>query len=127
MSANRDILDAFIAASMRKDYEAFLDLMTDDIEYSWSMSARPVNGNTVMRKFLKNYTNALDQLEWKLNNVIEQGDLMMVEGVEKVFDRNRQTLDSLAYKAFGQWYAYYPDSTSTAMDKANVRDGHYFA
>ncbi|HVW24867.1 MAG TPA: hypothetical protein VHC69_05825 [Polyangiaceae bacterium] len=34
-------------------------------------------------------------------------------------------LDVLAYKDFGQSCAYYPDSTPTAHDKANVRDGHY--
>ena len=31
----------------------------------------------------------------------------------------------LAYKDNDQTCAYYPDSTSTARDKANVRDGHY--
>ena len=32
---------------------------------------------------------------------------------------------TLAYKDFGQSCGYYPDSTSVAHDKANVRDGHY--
>jgi hypothetical protein len=32
---------------------------------------------------------------------------------------------TLAYKDFGQSCGYYPDSTATAHDKANVRDGHY--
>lgn len=31
----------------------------------------------------------------------------------------------LAFKAFKQKYAYFPDSTSASFDKANVRDGHY--
>jgi hypothetical protein len=34
-------------------------------------------------------------------------------------------INILAYKDFGQSCAYYPDSTATAHDKANVRDGHY--
>lgn len=34
-------------------------------------------------------------------------------------------LNVLAYKDFGQTCGYYPDSTATAHDKANVRDGHY--
>ncbi len=45
-------------------------------------------------------------------------------GVE-VYDKLRSTLTSLAFRAFKQYAAYYPDSTSTAFDKANVRDGHY--
>jgi hypothetical protein len=34
-------------------------------------------------------------------------------------------LNVLAYKDFEQTCGYYPDSTETAHDKANVRDGHY--
>lgn len=45
-------------------------------------------------------------------------------GVE-VFDANRDKLNVLAYRAKGQHYAYFPDSTATATDKKNVRDGHY--
>jgi hypothetical protein len=43
----------------------------------------------------------------------------------EVFDSNRATLDILAFRAQGQYAAYYPDSTSTSHDKQNVRDGHY--
>ena len=34
-------------------------------------------------------------------------------------------INVLAYKDIGQNCAYYPDSTPTSHDKANVRDGHY--
>ncbi len=44
----------------------------------------------------------------------------------EVYDRSRDSLDALAFQAFNQWFAYYPDSTATATDKQNVRDGHYF-
>ena len=47
-------------------------------------------------------------------------------GVE-LFDqaKTRQTLNLLAFQAYGQRYAYYPDSTSRSFDKRNLRDGHY--
>ncbi len=45
-------------------------------------------------------------------------------GVE-LYDRSRDKLNVLAFRAFGQKYAYYPDSTALAFDKRNVRDGHY--
>ena len=35
------------------------------------------------------------------------------------------SLSFLAYKHYGQQCAYYPDSSATSKDKANVRDGHY--
>ncbi len=43
----------------------------------------------------------------------------------EVADAERAKLSILAWRAKGQWAAYYPDSTSTSRDKKNVRDGHY--
>jgi ABC-type phosphate transport system substrate-binding protein len=43
----------------------------------------------------------------------------------ETYDRNRDKLKSLAFRGFKQWFAYFADSTSTALDKRNVRDGHY--
>lgn len=43
----------------------------------------------------------------------------------EVYDQLRNELDVLAYRGFRQWAAYYPDSSATALDKQNVRDGHY--
>lgn len=41
------------------------------------------------------------------------------------FDGNRDKLKTLAFQGFGQNAAWYADSTPTAFDKRNVRDGHY--
>jgi hypothetical protein len=38
---------------------------------------------------------------------------------------NRTTLKALAFQAVGQNNGFLPDSTATAFDKRNVRDGHY--
>ncbi len=44
----------------------------------------------------------------------------------EVYDANRgKGINVLAYKAYGQKHAYYPDSTSLTFDKQNLRDGHY--
>jgi hypothetical protein len=45
-------------------------------------------------------------------------------GVE-LYDKNRSNVNVLAFRAFDQRYAYFPDSTSEATDKRNIRDGHY--
>ncbi len=42
-----------------------------------------------------------------------------------VYDKNRGAVKMLAFRAFHQKYAYFPDSSNTAFDKKNVRDGHY--
>lgn len=43
----------------------------------------------------------------------------------EVYDQNRDTLNVLAFRAFGQRYAYYPDSSPTSFDKRNLRNGQY--
>jgi hypothetical protein len=43
----------------------------------------------------------------------------------EVYDALRDQLNVLAFRARGQYAAYYPDSTATSFDKKNVRDGHY--
>jgi hypothetical protein len=43
----------------------------------------------------------------------------------EVYDQNRSLVKLLAYRTFGQRYAYYPDFSATSFDKQNVRDGHY--
>ena len=43
----------------------------------------------------------------------------------EIYDAHRDTTSALAYRAFKQKHAYYPDSKPTATDKQNVRDGHY--
>lgn len=45
----------------------------------------------------------------------------------ELYDQRRADIKLLAFKTFGQRYAYFPDSTSTSFDKRNVRDGHYAA
>lgn len=42
-----------------------------------------------------------------------------------VLDKQRGAFIPLAFQARGQLAAFLPDSTSTAFDKVNVRDGHY--
>jgi hypothetical protein len=45
---------------------------------------------------------------------------------DEVYDANRGAgVNVLAFSAFGQTNAYYPDSTTTSFDKQNIRDGHY--
>jgi hypothetical protein len=44
----------------------------------------------------------------------------------EVYDSNRNKgIQTLAFQAFKQSAAFYPDSVASAFDKQNVRDGHY--
>jgi hypothetical protein len=43
----------------------------------------------------------------------------------EVYDSLRAPLKALAFRAYGQRRAYFPDGSESSFDKANVRDGHY--
>ena len=43
-----------------------------------------------------------------------------------VADANRSTVRTLAWQQTGQTAGYWPDSTVTSFDKANIRNGQYF-
>jgi len=61
MSENMTVLRTMMAATMRKDYDAVLETMTDDIEYVWRIRVRPICGKATMRKFLQGYGEGFDQ------------------------------------------------------------------
>jgi hypothetical protein len=43
----------------------------------------------------------------------------------EIYDKNRSKLHALAFRAFNQLHAYWPDSKLSTFDKQNIRDGHY--
>lgn len=95
MSEKMKVLEAFIAASKKMDHDAILDLMTDDIEYYWHMHTRPIIGKVTMRKFLRNYEAGFEQEAWIITNWAERGDVLLTEGLEKLYDRaNDRRIDN---------------------------------
>ncbi len=59
-----------------------------------------------------------------LENTATPEQAIGILGVE-LYDQERNKLKLLAFKGYGQKYAYFPDSTASALDKRNLRDGHY--
>lgn len=92
MSKNMKTLEAMMAASKRKDHDAFLDTLTDDIEYHWHMGTKPIRDKATMRKFLRNYEQGFDQQEWTVLNWAEKDDTILAEGMEKLYDRAKDVL-----------------------------------
>lgn len=92
MSANFEVLKAFMAASKAKDHDTFVDLWDDDMEYYWSVHAKPITSKEKLRKFIRNYEAAFDQKDWTLTHWVEKGDLMFCEGIEMIYDRARDCL-----------------------------------
>ncbi|MCU0682455.1 MAG: hypothetical protein MUF34_09405 [Polyangiaceae bacterium] len=63
----------------------------------------------------------------KLSNLLTEGGADPALGIlsADLADQNRGILRILAFQERGQPCGFLPDSTSEALDKRNVRDGHY--
>lgn len=66
------------------------EIVGDHLEYYWSMHAKPIASKEKLRKFLCNYEGIFDQQDWTITNGMEQGDLMLCEGIEMLYDRVNQ-------------------------------------
>jgi hypothetical protein len=69
----------------------------------------------------------LDKSSEVLNGVATSPNPERTIGIlgAEIYDANRDKVAPLAFQAYKQNHAYYPDSTATSFDKRNVRDGHY--
>jgi len=69
----------------------------------------------------------LDKSSEVLNGVATSPNPEKTIGIlgAEIYDANRDKVTTLAFQAYKQKHAYYPDSTATSFDKRNVRDGHY--
>jgi ketosteroid isomerase-like protein len=87
MSEKMKVVEAMMAAWKKRDVEAFVATMGDDIEYHWHPTKRPAVGKDKIRKFLKNYEAGLDQQEWNIIHTAEAGDVLFIEGSELLVNR----------------------------------------
>lgn len=97
----------------RGSVEEFLDCFTEDLEYHYHMGSRPVLGKAKMRKFLDNYGRAYEQRVWRLDAWAGNGDLLLVEGYEELFDRKH---DRTIKQPFMQAYEFRGDKIAKLRD-----------
>ncbi|MFN2288011.1 MAG: nuclear transport factor 2 family protein [Chromatocurvus sp.] len=90
MSSKLDAVRHLIACWERRDIDAVLACLSDDIEYYWDMGSRPIRSKETMRKFLTNYSGNYDQKRWDILNHAENGDLLLIEGHEELWDNEHQ-------------------------------------
>ncbi len=121
-----------IACWEQRDIDAVLECLTDDIEYFWHIGSRPVKGKATMRKFLNNYSGNYDQKRWDIFNFAENGDLLLIEGHEELWDNEHQrTIHQPFMQAFefrdgliSHWRDYYePENLAAPASTAGSGSG----
>ena len=95
-----ELFERFRAAQqaiITQDDEAFLDLLTDDVEYHYHVGTRPLIGKEWVQKFLIKYREVTSDAKWVIHNHAENGNVLFTEGVEEYFDLRSQMTISHPY------------------------------
>ncbi len=84
MSGKIEILQAIIAAWKRKDIDAVLAHMDEEIVWHFAAAAEPpVRGKAQARKFLTRFGGGIAEIRWRIFYHAEVGDRLFVEGVDE--------------------------------------------
>ncbi len=75
---------------------------------------------------VKNNQAAVDFITSTSTSAVQNPEAALAFCSTETADANRAKVRTLAFKATDQDYAYFPDSSSTATDKKNLREGRYF-
>ena len=95
-----ELFERFRAAQqaiIKQDDEAFLDLLTDDVEYHYHVGTRPLIGKEWVQKFLIKYREVTSDAQWVIHNHAENGNVLFTEGIEEYFDVRSQMTISHPY------------------------------
>ena len=91
-----ELFERFCAAQqaiITQDDKAFLDLLTDDVEYHYHVGTRPLIGKEWVQKFLIKYREVTSDAHWVIHNHAENGNVLFTEGIEEYFDvRSQKTI-----------------------------------
>lgn len=86
MPTKTEILQAIVQATRDQDTEAFLAHLTEDVEYHYHVTSRPLVGKPWVRKFMDKYRTYTADVVWEVLRTAEGADFLMVEGREEYTD-----------------------------------------
>lgn len=86
MTDKMQIINQIRTASLEKDHEEFLKHLSDDIEYHYHMSSRPLIGKEWVQKFLTKYDSITADVVWRIDRYAEVDNCMLLEGYEEYTD-----------------------------------------
>ena len=85
MTAKIDIYLAIIADWKRKDIDAVLSHMSDEIVWHFAAAAEPtLRGKASARKFLTRFGADIAEVRWRVFHHAESGNRLFVEGVDEL-------------------------------------------
>ena len=76
-------LHALIKDWQRKDIDAVLARVTDDIEWHYLVGYAPLKGKAAMRDMLAKFSPTMNDVKWRIFKAMQDKDTLMVEGVDE--------------------------------------------
>jgi limonene-1,2-epoxide hydrolase len=81
MADNAAIIRDFCAAWSRLDTDELVSYFTEDGVY-YNMPTQPVSGHEALTKFIGGFIANWDKTDWKVLNLLADGDVVMVERLD---------------------------------------------
>jgi limonene-1,2-epoxide hydrolase len=82
VNAAIDVVRGFMAAAEKRDYDAAMEFLADDIEYQ-NMMLPAVHGKAAVRETLEALLALCTDSEWVVHREVASGDLVMNERTDR--------------------------------------------
>jgi len=99
MSRYLETVNKIIASWDARDFDTFLDLLTDDIVYHSHVGSPEHRGKPAIRAFLEQYDSNNADVDWRILNHAENGDRFLLEG--RVDQFNTETNQNITHRYMG--------------------------
>ena len=77
-----ELVNTFMSAAAKRDYDTALPLLTDDVEYH-NMPIDPVHGPDALKEQLEFLLGQTTDSEWVVHREVETGDTVMNERTDR--------------------------------------------
>ena len=92
MGGNAQTVREFIAAWARLDADELTDFFTPDGTYH-NIPLAPVSGHAALRPFIAGFVSGWAETRWDVLNLIESGDLVVAERVDRTLTQDGKRID----------------------------------
>lgn len=83
LAHKREVVQTIIDSWKKKDVEAVLAQLTEDVEYHYLVGERPLIGKEWVSKFLNRFGKDIsDTNNWRITRSAESGNALLLEGVD---------------------------------------------
>ena len=87
MSDNEKIVREFVAAWSNLNVDELVEYFASDGTY-YNMPIQPITGHENLRGFIAAFLASWEKTDWVITNLVADGDLVMVERVDKTNTKN---------------------------------------